>query len=198
MISASIGITGMNSDSDDCPVTDDADLTSDDPTVFGRVVTRYQRSLFGFFGRMGFSQTDTEELAQDTFLRAWRHRARYDARRSRVSTWLFAIARNLARDELDRRTRRPSGGDDLPELVDSRLGVDPVACVETNQRIERLRAGLQALSSDDRALIALSFTDELSADEAAGLLGCTVGTFRTRLSRARQRLLAACGTEESR
>ena len=52
-----------------------------DKAAFGALVTGYERRLFGFLGRMGFDQATGSDLAQDIFVRAWRHRATYDARR---------------------------------------------------------------------------------------------------------------------
>ncbi len=179
----------------DCD-TDIPDWPVVHPESFGRIVRRYQRSIFGFFGRMGFGQTDTEELAQETFLRAWRHRDGYDPARARVSTWLFAIAHRVALDEFGRRGRRPALTADMPDHGDDNPYADPAARLAFNQRLSQLQAALGLLSESDRSVIALSSVAELSATEAADLLGCTAGAYRTRLSRARERLLGLLNQEE--
>jgi RNA polymerase sigma-70 factor, ECF subfamily len=71
-----------------------------DSTSFGGIVRRYQQPLFGFLGRMGLPQALAEDIAQEAFLRAWRNLANFDTNRAQFSTWLFAIARNLALNEL--------------------------------------------------------------------------------------------------
>lgn len=180
--------------------SDDFDLAASDSAAFGRFVVQYERALFGFFGRMGFAQPDCEELAQETFLRVWRFRERHDAARARASTWLFTIARNLALDELDRARRRPraldAGDEAIDQLPEHHGTGDPAAALDTTRRVAALRAALGRLTGDERTLIALSFVDELSADEAGALLDCAPGTYRTRLSRARQRLAQAFDEEE--
>ena len=81
----------------------EVDYLGGDPVAFGELVTRYQHSLFGFLGRMGLEPAVCEELAQETFLRAWVNRASYDAGKAAVSTWLFTIARNLALSHLSKK-----------------------------------------------------------------------------------------------
>ena len=66
-----------------------------DRSAFAELVAHYQRPLFGYLGRMGQSQAAAEDLAQETFLRAWTSLGSYDPARAAFSTWLFTIARNL-------------------------------------------------------------------------------------------------------
>jgi len=61
--------------------------------AFEVLVLRHQRPLFHYLGRMGLDAAETEDLAQEAFLRAYRHLHRFDPRRARFSTWLFTIAR---------------------------------------------------------------------------------------------------------
>ncbi len=167
------------------------DLPTEDPIVFGRIVTRYERSIFGFLGRMGFAQADAEELAQEVFLRAWRNRYHFDPARGKLSTWLFTIARNLAVDEINRSRRAPehgAAGIDIADLANPASENDPAVRFEVNRQVERLRTALLAMSLNDRTAIALFYVHDLSNEEAAKLADCSVGSFRTRLSRARRRL----------
>ena len=85
----------LDNPNDDKPA-DEPDYLGGDPVAFGALVTRYQDSLFGFLGRMGFEQSVCEDLAQEAFLRVWKNRDKYNADKASVSTWLFTIARNLA------------------------------------------------------------------------------------------------------
>ena len=64
-----------------------------DTRAFEGLVRRYQRPLFHYLGRMGLTTAETEELAQETFLRAFRHLKAFEPNRARFSTWLFTIAR---------------------------------------------------------------------------------------------------------
>ena len=150
-------------------------------------VRRYQHSLFAFLGRMGFADAIVEELAQETFLRAWRSRSRFDERRGRYSTWLFAIARNVARDALERRERTV----DVPDGERVARARGHWRASDEQERDElrrRLRAALLALGDDDREALALGCVEALSSEAAANVVGCSPAAFRTRLSRARERL----------
>lgn len=171
--------------------TDAIELQSDDPVVFGRFIKKYQKLVFSLLGRMGFSQAEAEDLAQDTFLRAWQHRKSYQPDRAKISTWLCTIARNLALNELDRQSRRPAGSD---EKTDSIIATDSAVCPQyqtaLHQDTEQLNRILNTLNADERSAIALHYAEELSARDAAQVMGCSTGAFRTRLSRARKKLQA--------
>lgn len=156
-------------------------------TAFENRVKRWQGPLFGYLGRLGFSAVDAEELAQETFLKAWRWRANYDESKGQYSTWLFRIARNVAYDERSRCQKRPTSSPDM--TVEDLHSNDNAADLQQVTEIEqRLQSALLRLSVADRDTIALACTEELSSQQAALLFKCTPETFRTRLSRARQRL----------
>ena len=167
----------------------DHNYLSGDPVAFSALVKRYQSALFGFLGRMGIESAICEELAQETFLRAWINRARYDAEKASVSTWLFTIARNLALNHLAKNSRVVGHEPDFSKLTDT--GADPSDQFEQHQSIARLRQALNTLSTDDREVIATCYTPEIK--NASDVLGCSAGALRTRLSRARQRLSDALG-----
>jgi len=157
--------------------------------AFGALVTRYQDSLFGYLGRMGFGQSVCEDLAQEAFLRAWKNRDKYNADKASVSTWLFTIARNLALTALARKT--PSVSKEIDVELQPQIGAsaDPSQQYEHYQSVVRLRRGLNKLSVEDREVIAVCYTPEL--ENSTEILNCSAGALRTRLSRARKRLNAA-------
>ena len=162
----------------------DQNYLSGDPVAFAALVKLYQSGLFGFLGRMGLEPAICEELAQETFLRAWINRDRYDTDKASVSTWLFTIARNLALNHLAKETRVVSNEGDVSQPTDPRA--DPSDRFEQHQSIVRLRQALSTLSTDDREVIATCYTPEIK--NTSGVLGCSAAALRTRLSRARQRL----------
>jgi len=165
------------------------DYLGGDPVAFGALVNRYQDSLFGYLGRMGFSQAACEDLAQEAFLRAWKNRHKFDADKASVSTWLFTIARNLALNTLTRKTPAISNDVDVelqPQLVG---GVDPSNQYEHHQSVVRLRQALETLSVEDKEVIAVCYTPEI--ENTAAVMNCSDGALRTRLSRARKRLSVA-------
>ncbi len=166
-------------------------LAASDPNGFSPFVEHFQYPLFGFLGRMGFSQTDAEELAQEVFIKVWRYRASYLSDKSTVSTWLFTIARNTALDRLKKnRLRNPADDQSLPDVEE--IAEDPLQQPEARllqqQTQRQLTNAISQLSPDDRCVIALFYIDDLSSTQAACVMQCSTSAFKTRLSRARSKL----------
>jgi RNA polymerase sigma-70 factor (ECF subfamily) len=159
-----------------------------DHVAFRRVVEAHQGRIFAYLGRMGLDGATAEDIAQETFLRLWRHAREFDAKRARLATWILTIARNLALTHLTRPARRF-------EVMD---GADPpdVACDEPRpdealadkQRRVRLLAALERLAPADRSLLAASYFADLDLAEIARVEGCSPGAAKVRLHRARERL----------
>src|ERR687893_2777256 len=84
-----------------------AGLATGDAGAATAFVRRFQARVYGLALTMVGDSAVAEEIAQETFTRAWRHAAAYDARRGRVSTWLLSIARNVAIDQLRMRRHEP-------------------------------------------------------------------------------------------
>ncbi|MEZ5651107.1 MAG: sigma-70 family RNA polymerase sigma factor [Burkholderiaceae bacterium] len=173
-------------------------VIGDDPREFGERVARVERRLFGFLARMGLDDGSVAELAQETLLRAWLARHRYDPRRARFVTWLLTIARRQAIDSL-RRHVHPLGQRDPDADIDLLAASDdlqPDARLIEKRRRQALMDALHRLPESDRSVIALAYVDGLSTAAAAAVLDCTAGAFRTRLTRARARLAQALASME--
>jgi RNA polymerase sigma-70 factor (ECF subfamily) len=165
-----------------------AGIAAGDKGAYARVVSHYQVPLFGFLGRLGLTQALAEEIAQETFIRAWLNLGTYDARKAAFSTWLFTIARNLALSELARGNRRMEPMDALAEIPGE--GPLPREAMEAQRRRSRLGAALQALPMAERGVLALAYIRELDLSAIARIEACTVGAVKVRLHRARNRLRA--------
>ena len=165
-----------------------ARIAAGETRAFGPIVRHYQKPLFGFLGRMGLPQRQAEEVAQETFLRAWRNLGKFDPGRAEFSTWLFTIARNLALNEHARshRLELPAGDAEVQEVASEQPPAGEM--LDASRRREWLQAALARLRPAERTLIALVYTRELSLDAIARIEGCEPGAIRTRLHRARQRL----------
>jgi RNA polymerase sigma-70 factor (ECF subfamily) len=147
------------------------------------------RALYGRFGspvytlgmRLLGSPQEAEELAQDVFLTAWRKANRFDATRGRLSTWLMAIAHNMAVDRLrhERGPARPSLVlmDELPEPV-------PTEEEEATLDRETARRALQGLATGERQLLSLAYFQGWTAREIAEAQSIPLGTVKTRLRSA--------------
>lgn len=162
-----------------------------DLRAFSELVDRYQRPLFAFLGRMGLEAARAEEVAQETFLRAWQHLPRYRTEQAQFSTWLFTIARRLALNELARSRNRHevAADDDAPEPACA--AARPEQALDQRRLQARIDAAFRSLGTDDRSVLALAYTHDLGMVEIAVIEGCSVDAVKTRLHRARQRLRIA-------
>ena len=159
-----------------------------DHQAYARLIVRYQDSVFFFLWRMGLRRAVIEELAQETFVRAWTHLSDFQPARSTFSTWLFAISRNLALNEIGRAGHRleVATAEDDAELAS---GDDtPPAALERKRSRARLHAGLDRLAATQRSVLALCYLNELSLAEVAAIEGISIGAVKVRLHRARQAL----------
>ena len=162
-----------------------------DLRAFSELVDRYQRPLFAFLGRMGLEAARAEEVAQETFLRAWQHLPRYRTEQAQFSTWLFTIARRLALNELARSRNRHevAADDDAPEPACA--AARPEQALDQRRLQARVDAAFRSLGTNDRSVLALAYTHDLGMAEIAVIEGCSVDAVKTRLHRARQRLRIA-------
>lgn len=153
---------------------------------------RYSSLVFSLGLRMLGDRESTEELAQEVFLRAWRQAATYQPSLGRLSSWLLGIARNLAVDELRRRGVRPqrTAGDPEEQLAQ-------VAATDTDSPEEEVVRGvrraeihhaLDALPPPQRRVMELAYYSGLTQAEISEQLGDPLGTVKTRMRLATQKL----------
>lgn len=162
-------------------------IADGEPQAFAQIVDHFQRPLFGFLGRMGLSQAQAEDIAQETFVRAWTQLHRYQPERAGFSTWLYTIARNLALNVLlGAPHQREVTHTDAPDPVSDQPG--PGHLLEQAQQRERLQAALRRLPMPERSALALVYVHELALADVARIEGDSVAAIKTRLHRARQRL----------
>jgi RNA polymerase sigma-70 factor (ECF subfamily) len=151
-------------------------------------VERYQRPLLTLVRNLTPRNTDHEGVAQDVFLAAFRCLASFDPQRSAFSTWLFTIARNRCRNEFARR--RPITGVELPDSIDLR---SPDQAASEAELFRQLDAALDALPFDQRSAFILAQLQGLSYDEVGRIEGVGVGTVKSRIARAREKLRSLLG-----
>jgi RNA polymerase sigma-70 factor (ECF subfamily) len=170
----------------------DADISEaarGDHLAFGRIVVAHQDRVFAYLGRMGLDGAMAEDVAQETFLRVWRHAGKYDSRLGSLATWILTIARNMALTRLSasggRRIETPVSAEALEIASDAPLPDEQLVAL---QRQHRLQAALTCLSAADRSLLSSSYIDGLDLAAIATIAGCSVGAAKVRLHRARRRL----------
>jgi RNA polymerase sigma-70 factor (ECF subfamily) len=161
-------------------------------------VRRFQAKVFGVALAVSGDALAAEDLAQQTFEKAWRHGATFDPRRGSVPGWLSTIARNLAIDSV--RVRRPvpvDAGELLRTVTAPGAGVDEV--VVASESATELRAALLLLPPEQARAVVLSGIAGMSAREVSESEGIPLGTAKTRIRTAMGRLrLILQGTEVDR
>jgi len=167
-----------------------------DDAAFAELVDKYKQPVMNLVYRILRDATEAEDLAQNVFLQVHKSAHRYQAT-ARFSTWLFTIARNLCLNEIRRRTRHPA--DSLeganPETEDqparqyedqkTSLPTDSLLHRELEQKIEQ---ALAELPETQRTAILLCRRDDLSYEEIAEVIGCTLSATKSLIHRGRETL----------
>jgi RNA polymerase sigma factor (sigma-70 family) len=168
-----------------------AGLGSGSPDAAAAFVRRFQGRVYGLAMTMLRDPALAEEVAQETFVRAWRYAPTYDARRGRVATWLLAIARNLA---IDIARVKPAVPTD-PAVLAAELGaLEHDALPDVGER-ERVRGALAALPDDQRRALVLAVYGGRTAREISDLDSVALGTVKTRIRAAMLKLQASLGVD---
>jgi len=167
-----------------------------DRAAFTTLVEKYKQPVVNFVCRSLRDEAESEDLAQNVFLQVYKSRARYE-RTAKFSTWLFTIARNLCLNEIRRRSRHPAesleethaDNEDQPQrqYEDKKvfLPVDNVLHGELARKIEE---ALADLPENQRTAILLCRQDELSYEEIAKILGCSLSATKSLIHRGRETL----------
>jgi RNA polymerase sigma-70 factor (ECF subfamily) len=166
-------------------------LRNGDEQAFAALYRRRQGAIYRFALHMSGSPAAAEDIAQEVFLALLREECGYDRERGTLSGYLFGIARKLVLRNLER------GRADVPlepegdEVAPRELAVvdDPLAGLTRHAAIDALRRAVQALPRRYREVVVLCDLEELDYAEAAVVLGCPIGTVRSRMHRARALLL---------
>jgi RNA polymerase sigma-70 factor, ECF subfamily len=187
----------------------DLEQTSDDILIagiaegrseaFAALFRRRQADVYRFALHMTGLPAVAEDVTQDVFVFVMRDAGRYIQGRSSVVAWLCGIARNCARQRLDRDRRlRSFEAEEAAGEIATVVEPDPVGDLARAARVERLRRAVLALPVKYREVVVLCDLEELSYAEAADVVGCAIGTVRSRLHRARVLLAARIAALESR
>jgi RNA polymerase sigma factor (sigma-70 family) len=166
-----------------------AGLASGDPDDAAAFVRRFQSRVYGLALTIVRDPDVADDVAQETFVRAWRHAGTYDARRGRVPAWLLTIARNLAIDRVRMRAATPTD----PDVIASELDISTQDSLPDVAERDRLRAALAALPADQRRALVLAAYGGRTALEISELDHVPLGTVKTRIRTAMLKLRETLG-----
>lgn len=159
-----------------------------DPAAFRELFQTYGPRVKAYMMRQGADAGTAEDLAQETLLTVWRRASLYVADRGSAATWIFAIARNIRIDRLRREQpwqELPEGG---PEQASSEALPDELLAAKERQA--RVRAALATLPPEQHEVVALAYLEGLSHGEIAARLGLPLGTVKSRMRIAYQKIRA--------
>lgn len=169
-----------------------AGMAAGDRDAAAAFVRRFQARVYGIALAVLDVPAQAEEVAQEVFVRAWRHAGGYDPRRGRVVTWLLTIARNAAVDTLRMRRDIPVEPAVMVAALTAASAAEPDREADRVTDMLRIRQALHELPRDQAAAVVLSVLYGLTAAEIAARENVPLGTAKTRirsgLGRLRDRL----------
>jgi RNA polymerase sigma factor (sigma-70 family) len=166
-----------------------AGLASGDAGAATAFVRRFQARVFGLAQTMVGDRGAAEDIAQETFLRAWRHASAYDPRRGQVATWLLAIARNLAIDRLRVKRPDPIDPDKLVAMVEAGWTARDERPPPARERGD-VHDAVADLPTEQRRALVLSALFGFTAREIGEMEDAPLGTAKTRIRTALLKLRA--------
>lgn len=157
-----------------------------DAESFRFIVQRYKGPIVRMIRNITYDGAQCEDIAQEVFLAAYKKLASFDPARSSLSTWLFCIARNKSINSL--KKKKPVMLDKIPEQTDRRNPCDDMAEKELFDRLDR---ELQALPIRQMRALVMAEFEQLPYEQIAQVEGARIGTIKSRISRAREKLAKA-------
>src|SRR5690242_5206998 len=168
-----------------------------DTAAFDELVSRFRTRVYGMIYNMVHNEQDAWDLAQDSFVKAWKSIARFRGQSS-FYTWIYRIVMNVTIDWLRKKQVKGVGAefDDAIQLRE----IDPASktvpktealphqAMERDEIRARIEKAISQLSPEHRAVILMKEIDEMQYHEIAEALGCSIGTVMSRLFYARKKL----------
>jgi RNA polymerase sigma-70 factor (ECF subfamily) len=175
-----------------------ARLASGHDAALNELMERHAEKLFRYLLRSLGDEADAADLAQETFVRVYQNRTRFDPNQM-FTAWLYAIAANLVRDRYRWRARHPQisleaqTGQTKATLKESlpTSELPPDQNLQTEERADAVRKAVAALPEELRQPLILSVYQELSQAEIGAILKCSAKAVESRIYRARQQLRAS-------
>lgn len=161
-----------------------------DRQAMGRLYARYKRRVYAIAYRM-VGAADAEELAHDAFIRVYRGIGSFRGDCA-LSSWIYRLTMNTALSRLAQRKRRREVQDPEGEMLSAIPDIDALGAMQRDTGlIAQLQRALDGLPDGYRAIVVLHDVEGLSHEESAEILGCSIGTCKSQLHKARMRLREA-------
>jgi RNA polymerase sigma-70 factor, ECF subfamily len=167
-----------------------------DNAALAELVDKYKQPVLNFVYRMLRDLTEAEDLAQVVFVQVYKTAHRYHVS-SKFSTWLFTIARNLCLNEIRRRARHPAesldaphpemAGEPLHQFEDQKTASPPDTLLQ-GELHQKLEEALSQLPENQRVAILLCREEDLSYEQIAKVIGCSVSATKSLIFRGRETL----------
>jgi RNA polymerase sigma-70 factor (ECF subfamily) len=171
-------------------------MAAGDVRAGAEFVRRHERKVYGIALAVTANRATAEDVAQEAFLRAWRHAAVFDPRRASVAAWLATITRNLAVDALRLQRAVPAEpADAVWGTLPSREPAPEARGVQADA-VERVRAALAAIPAEQRRALVGSTLYGRSAGEIAEAEGIALGTAKSRIRLGLAKVRDLVGGEE--
>lgn len=165
----------------------------DDVQAFNEIVLRYKDKLVNFLFRYTGSRDESEDLAQDTFLKLYRSKHLY-REIAKFSTWFYTIAINIAKTNLRKKSRYnsisisdfdPENDKDFDLTADVQLPDESANAMTENEYIQK---AINQLSDKFKEVIIMRDVEDLEYEEIAKITGLPLGTVKSRINRGREKL----------
>jgi RNA polymerase sigma-70 factor (ECF subfamily) len=167
-----------------------------DRAAYAELVDKYRQPVMNLAYRAVRDLTEAEDLAQNVFLQVYKSAPRYRTS-AKFSTWLFTIARNLCLNEIRRRSRhpaesldavRPDAENPAPMQVEDRRSASAPDLLLRSELEEKIEQALAVLPENQRTAILLCRQEELSYEDIAEILGCSLSATKSLIHRGRETL----------
>jgi len=167
-----------------------------DTAAFTELVEKYKQPVMNLAYRTLHDATEAEDLAQNVFVQVFKSAGRYQST-AKFSTWLFTIARNLCLNEIRRRSRHPAESLDAPhpeqedqplQQFEDKKTFSPPDSLLQGELAQNIDRALADLPENQRSAILLCRQEDLSYEEIAEILGCSVSATKSLIHRGRETL----------
>jgi RNA polymerase sigma-70 factor (ECF subfamily) len=162
-----------------------------DKQALAALFTLFAPKLKSMMLRLGATEALADDLVQETMLTVWRKSHLYARRKGAASTWIYTIARNLRIDHVRRLSSRPYADVEALEIESDAPSSQQI--IETDETVSRVKAALAILPKEQMEILSLSYEHDLSQTEIAEKLGLPLGTVKSRMRLAYEKLRPVLG-----